>query len=46
LIFATNSMAGVSDFVGVFASAVALTAFAQLAHRVSEDVHPRWSPSA
>jgi hypothetical protein len=31
--------------VAVLASAVALTAFGLLAHRVSKDVYPRWSPN-
>jgi CBS-domain-containing membrane protein len=45
LIFATGLMGGVVDFLAVFASAAALTAFGQLAHRVSRDAYPRWSPS-
>ena len=45
LIFATGLMGGAVDFVAVLASAVALTAFGLLAHRVSKDVYPHWSPN-
>jgi len=45
LIFATGLMGGPIDFAAVLASAIALTSFGHLAHRLSRDPYPRWSPS-